>query len=246
MRKMNPDEISKMHHLEKTHWWFQGKKRIVETLLKVADIPEGDYLDIGCGTGMFLKVFSAHGNAFGLDASHQALSYCRFKGCEKVVQGTGDHLPFGCEKFSFVSLLDVVEHVDDDGNVLKEAYRVCMPGGIVLVTVPAFRFLWGSHDVVHNHKRRYTRNKLKRLGLSAGFLVERVTYTNFFIFFAVLAKRIVSRFITNNGTSDMKEVPRWVNGFLKRVYAFEANYLKKANFPWGVSVLMLLRKPGPV
>jgi SAM-dependent methyltransferase len=243
---MNPDEISKMHLLEETHWWFQGKKRVVETLLKSADIPEGDFLDIGCGTGMFLKVFCSRGNAFGLDASHQALSYCRFKGCEKVVQGSGDYLPFADGKFSFVSLLDVVEHADDDGNVLKEAHRVCMPGGIVLITVPAYRFLWGSHDEVHNHKRRYTRNKLKQLGLSVGFNIERITYTNFFIFFPVLASRVISRFISKAVESDMKVAPKWVNRVMKRVYALESLYLTKGNFPWGVSVLMLLRKPAPV
>jgi ubiquinone/menaquinone biosynthesis C-methylase UbiE len=239
---LNPEEIDKMHRLEESHWWFQGKKRLVDTFLDLADVPEGDYLDIGCGTGMFLKAFAMRRNAYGLDASYQALSHCRQKANFKLVQGTGDHLPFSDSSFSLVTLLDIIEHVDDDENVLKEARRVCKPGGVALVTVPAFNYLWGSHDVVHGHKRRYIKSSLSMLAESAGFQVERITYTNFFIFFPVLLVRIISRLLPEKKASDMNETPLWLNRSMTKLYAFEAFCLRGTNFPWGVSLLMVLRK----
>jgi SAM-dependent methyltransferase len=191
---------------------------------------------------MFLKVLGGYGNAFGLDVSPQALAYCRGKTSAKLVEASGDRIPFRDGSFLLISLLDIVEHSHDDLAVMGEVYRVCKPGGIVLITVPAFSFLWGSHDVSHHHKRRYTLEKLKDLGLSAGFVVERATYTNFFIFLPVLLKRVISRFFQNSGGSDLKETQGWVSGLMKRIYSIEARYLIKSNFPWGVSLLMVLRK----
>ncbi len=240
---MEPNEIEKMHKLEETHWWFQGKKYIIKSIINRIDIPEGRYLDIGCGTGMFLNEYGKDRIAYGLDLSEQALSYCTKKGDAFLVRAFGNKLPFKGVVFSFVSLLDMVEHVDNDLELLKEVYRVCKSGAVVVITVPAFDFLWGSHDVTHHHKRRYTRNQLRALALSAGFLSERLTYTNFFIFLPVLLRRITSRKSSDGKESDLRQIPSIINDFLKCIYKFEAFYLKKANFPFGVSLLMVLRKP---
>lgn len=240
---MQPSEIDKMHRLEESHWWFQGKKLLVERFISSAGIRGGKFLDIGCGTGMFLKVLASYGSVFGVDISAQALAYCREKVAADLTLATGDQLPFPDDSFSFVSLLDIIEHADDDLSVLKEAYRVCMPGGVVLVTVPAFRFLWSSHDVAHHHKRRYRLPELRRIAVESGFTVERITYTNFFIFLPVLFKRTLFPTRVNGAESDLVETPALLNRMLLSLYRFEAFYLGKANFPWGVSLLMLIRKP---
>ena len=240
---MEPNEIDKMHQLEETHWWFQGKKYIIKSIINGIDIPDGRYLDIGCGTGMFLNEFGKDRIAYGLDLSEQALSYCTKKGDAFLVRAFGNKLPFKEDVFSFVSLLDMVEHVDNDLELLKEVNRVCKSGAIVVITVPAFNFLWGTHDVSHYHKRRYKRNQLRDICLSAGFLLERLTYTNFFIFFPVLLRRISSSKSSDVGESDLRRVPAIVNGLLKCIYRFEAFYLKRGRFPFGVSLLAVLRKP---
>jgi SAM-dependent methyltransferase len=240
---MQPSEIDKMHRLEENHWWFQGKKLLVEQFVVSSCIRGGKFLDIGCGTGMFLKLFANYGNVFGVDVSAQALAYCREKVDADLRLAAGDQLPFPDGSFSFVSLLDIIEHADDDLAVLKEAYRVCMPGGAVLVTVPAFRFLWSNHDVAHHHKRRYRLPELRRIGTEAGFTVERITYTNFFIFFPVLIKRTMLSTKHNGLESDLTETPALLNRMLLSLYRLEAFYLGKADFPWGVSLLMLIRKP---
>lgn len=240
---MEPNEIEKMHKLEETHWWFQGKKYIIKSIMKNIEIPKGRFLDIGCGTGMFLNEFGKDRIAYGLDLSEQALSYCTKKGDAFLVRAFGNKLPFKEEVFSFVSLLDIVEHVDNDLELLKEVNRVCKSGAIVVITVPAFNFLWGSHDIAQHHKRRYTQKQLRNLGFSAGFLLERLTYTNFFIFLPVLLRRITSRKLSDGKGSDLGQTPSIIAYLLKYIYKLEAVYLKKASFPFGVSLLMVLRKP---
>jgi SAM-dependent methyltransferase len=240
---MQPSEIDKMHRLEENHWWFQGKKLLVERFISSAGIRGGKFLDIGCGTGMFLKVLANYGSVFGIDVSGQALAYCRCKVDANLAQASGDRLPFQDGSFSFVSLLDIIEHANDDVSVMKEAYRVSKPGGTVLVTVPAFRFLWSNHDTAHHHKRRYTLSELEEVGKSAGFNVERITYTNFFIFFPVFLKRTLLRNMSKDVESDLKETPALINRLLLSLYRLEAFYLTIGSFPWGVSLLMLLSKP---
>ena len=190
---MEANEIDKMHKLEDEHWWYQGKKYLIETILDHTDIPHGQFLDIGCGTGIFLRILEKCGVAYGLDISELALSYCQRDGCRLLVRAAGGGLPFKDNSFSLVTLLDMIEHVDNDAEVLREAYRICRPGGVVVVTVPAFSFLWGRHDDAHHHKRRYVRAQLRDIGISAGFTLEKLTYTNFFIFVPVLLRRIISR-----------------------------------------------------
>jgi SAM-dependent methyltransferase len=240
---MQPNEIEKMHRLEERHWWFQGKKLLVQRFLASAGIRGGRVLDIGCGTGMFLKVLASYGSAYGVDVSAQALAYSRGKVAADLTLAAGDRLPFPEGSFSLVSLLDIIEHAEDDLAVLREAYRVCRPGGAALVTVPAFAFLWSSHDLAHDHKRRYRLPELRRVGVAAGFTVERISYTNFFIFPLVLAKRKLLPVRDQLAGSDLTETPGLLNSTLLALYRLEACWLRYANFPWGVSLQMLLRKP---
>jgi SAM-dependent methyltransferase len=240
---MRVDKIDKMHQLEQKHWWFQGKKFLVSSALESASIPDGQYLDIGCGTGMFLRELGKERFACGLDLSIRALSHCQKDGIRNLVKASCDSLPFSSDTFALISLLDIVEHAPDDRAVLKEVYRICKPDGVVLITVPAFMLLWSSHDEANHHKRRYTRKQLASLCHSSGFFLERLTYTNFFIFLPVLVCRTVFKKLFSRGDSDLKEAPRLLNKLMQWLYKLEAAYLKRADFPWGVSLLMMLRKP---
>jgi SAM-dependent methyltransferase len=240
---MLPSEIHKMHRLEDNHWWFQGKKLLVTSFLDQAGVQTGNYLDIGCGTGMFLKEFARFGTGFGIDVSEQALHYSRDKVNANLIKAQGDKLPFRDRTFTFVSLLDIIEHTQDDLGILREAFRVCKPGGTVLLTAPAFSFLWGAHDVAHQHFRRYKRSELARLGTSAGFDLKRISYTNFFIFLPVLLWRLLSRNKPASTESDLREAPAWLNWLLRSLYKVESHIIKISDFPWGVSLLMVLKKP---
>src|SRR6266704_7168255 len=192
-REMQAHTYSIMFQVEESHWWFIGRRRIIEGF--VADIVRKigklrpRILDVGCGTGANLQLLSKFGVAEGVDVSTEALEFCRARGLSRVKQGAAESLPYEDAQFDLVTGLDVVEHLDDDVAGLSEMFRVLRPGGRALLFVPAFMFLWGVQDDISHHRRRYTLAELKeRLG-AAGLTVERASYANITFFGPILLGR---------------------------------------------------------
>ena len=148
-----------VYEIEKTHWWCVARQRIVEDVIdRRIELPAGaQVLDVGCGSGAVLEALSARFEAYGTDTSQLAIDLCRQRGLPNAFCCTLETFPRKELRFDLVTLLDVVEHVDDDLGILREAQRYVKTGGWTIVTVPAYQFLWGPHDVVNHHKRRYTR-----------------------------------------------------------------------------------------
>lgn len=135
--------------VEATHWWFVGRRRLFGAELAKSGIkPTDRVLDIGTGTGANLRLLRSLGLAAvrGLDSSDEAIGYCVSKGLGAVQKGDICALPFADESFDFVLATDVIEHVDDDPAAAREIARVLAPGGIALISVPAFPSLWGLQD----------------------------------------------------------------------------------------------------
>src|SRR5258705_10738759 len=134
-----------MYEVEGRHWWFLGRRKIIESF--VARICENigkqepRILDIGCGTGANLQMLANFGVAEGVDVSADALEFCRARGLSKVKEGAAEALPYEDASFDLVTGLDVVEHLDDDVMGLREMRRVLRPRGRALLVVPAFMFL---------------------------------------------------------------------------------------------------------
>src|SRR2546422_1383613 len=186
-----------MYAVEGSHWWFAGRRRIIESFLericKQLQTDRPRILDVGCGTGANLEMLSQFGDAEGVDVSPDALAFCRQRGLQNVHQGEAEHLPYEDGSFDLVTGLDVVEHLDDDVAGLREMRRMLRTGGRAVLFVPAFKFLWGVQDDVSHHRRRYTLEALERVVREAGFEVERATYANISFFAPNLLGRLVMR-----------------------------------------------------
>src|ERR1044071_3126948 len=189
-QEMQQHTYSIMYEVEGAHWWFVGRRRILESfvhricgdLKRELNVERPRILDVGCGTGANLEMLGQFGEAHGVDVSTDALAFCRARGLEHVRHGAAEKLPYEDGSFDLATGLDVVEHLDDDVAGLSEMRRVLRPGGRVLLFVPAFMFLWGVQDDISHHRRRYTRAELTDAIERAGLSVERSTYANLTFF----------------------------------------------------------------
>jgi SAM-dependent methyltransferase len=245
-QEMELHTYSIMRQVEGTHWWFVGRRRIIERFLaeicRKLSTKRPRILDVGCGTGANLEMLAGFGDAEGVDVSPEALEFCRERGLNNVRLGEAERLPFADKTFDIVTALDVVEHLDDDSLGLAEMYRILKPGGRALMFVPAFMFLWGVQDDVSNHRRRYTLAGIKEVVKSSGLRVERATYANITFFAPILLGRLVMRATGLRPASENNINVGALNGVLGRLLGAESAWLKKANLPFGVSAICVARR----
>lgn len=233
--------------LEDHHWWFVGRRDLVlHELARHGGKQPGPILDLGCGTGGMLQHLRSFGDAVGLDNAPEAAAGCRLRQVP-FVQGWGTQLPFDAGSFGTVTALDVVEHMSDDLGILQEMYRVLRPGGLLLLTVPAYQFLWSKHDVLNHHQRRYRRRGMRSLVTRAGFEIEKLSYYNTLLFPAAVARKSLMRFNDKEGSaSHLDEVAGPVNALLRRILIAERPLVQRWDFPFGASLICAARRPGQV
>jgi SAM-dependent methyltransferase len=236
--------------VEDVHWWFVARRNILLEILNryIGESATGErrILDVGCGTGTMLTYLARFGNAEGVDIDAEAIEYCHARGLKKVIQSTADTLPFADGSFDLVTALDVIEHIDDDLGVLREIKRVLRPGGRLLLTVPAYRFLWGRQDEINLHKRRYIAPEMRQRLQDSGFVVQKLTYMNSLLFPAIAAIRLVRHVLPE--PKDLESdfafpAPRLLNGLLSKVFGVERFMVGRFDIPFGVSILALAQKP---
>jgi SAM-dependent methyltransferase len=233
---------AQLYALEDSHWWFRGRRAVIRALLDGVELPDAPrILDAGCGTGRNLREYASLGAAEGVDPSPVAVDFCRRRGLAGVVEAGLEELPFEAGRFDLVCASDVLEHVEDDGGALRELRRVTAPGGRLLATVPAYRWLWSRHDDTHHHFRRYTRRELTSRAAAAGWRPLRVSYFNSTLLAPIAAVRLAQRLRRNGASgSDYERTPAAVSRSLELVMRAEARSIRAGlSLPAGVSIGML-------
>lgn len=229
-------------------WWSRGRRALVKALVsRYADGAHGrKVLEIGCGTGAIMKELeSLAATVCGLDISPAALRYCRQRGIESVCVADAASLPYQDNRFDLVVGVDVLEHVEDDAGALREIYRVCRPGSLLIVTVPAFQFLWSRRDEQHHHRRRYTLSQFRERVAAAGFIVKRASYINMPLLLPLFLLVKVGHLLRRNPSAkmDFVLVPPPVNTVLSAVVEREASWLRRADLPIGTSIMCVALRP---
>lgn len=236
--------------LEDTHFWFVSRRRIFFDLLDrlLGGRKDLAVLEIGCGAGGLLGPLSRYGEVHGLDIDFEYVEFCKKRGFDRVLCGSGYELPFRDASFDLVALFDTMEHIPDDARAMQEVARVLKPGGSVFVSVPAYQWLWSQNDRIAHHHRRYTGRRLRRLLQGSGLQVRRVTYFNALllplIVPAVLWQKLQDRLgrlpAGYNNTS--VAVPRLLNRLFTWVMSSERRLLRAVDFPCGHSVIGIAGK----
>lgn len=243
---MEPQIYRQMHAVEDRHWWFGGRRAIVRSVIEQLPLPARPrILEAGCGTGGNLPLLAACGEVTGLEYDHEAAKLARERQCGTVLQASlADRLPFREGQFDLVVLLDVLEHLDDDTTSLQTLFRHVRPGGFVVITVPAFMFLWSAHDRDHRHKRRYVARELHACVRAAGFEAAQLSYFNTFLFPVIAAVRLCERLRETHAANPDLQLPRpFVNGALRRLFGSERHLIRFVPLPIGVSLLAVGRRP---
>ena len=222
--------------VEEEHWWFRGRRAVIHALFEHARSERDgvDYLDIGCGSGRNIDEF-ARGPAIGTEFAPDAVEVARRRGVD-CRQADAQALPFDDARFGIVSAFDVIEHVPDDRAAFGEARRVIRPGGTMVVTVPAYQWLWSQHDETHGHKRRYTRKRLVAVAESAGWNTRFATYFNTLLLPPIALVRAFRRG-EGSDTTDYSLTGRRLNELLTVPMRAEAQLIRRGvRLPAGVSI----------
>ncbi len=232
------------YEIENEHWWFAARQKILFNFVeKIFNFPNhANMLDVGCGTGAILDMFSKKFNCFGQDTSSDAIEFCKKRNLKNVYLGTLNEIELERNTFDLITAFDVLEHIEDEISVLKEMKNLLKDDGRILVTVPAFQFLWGIHDEVTHHKRRYIKPSLKNVIEKSGLKVERISYFNFFLFPIAVLKRFTAKLFNSNSANDLEIPTPILNSILKNIFETEKNILPKINFPFGLSLIAVLKK----
>lgn len=243
---MDKDFYKTYFEAEKSHWWFKVRRNIIRSLLRKYKFSKtAKIFDFGCGSGYTVGYLQELGyDISGTDISTEAIEFGLSRGIRNiaVVQGGEiSHLEGG---FDLILALDVVEHTEDDSGAIGAIERALKPGGMAIITVPAYQWMWGVQDEVAHHFRRYTMPGLTGMvKRSGGFKVVRKTYFNTFLFPPIAVVRVLSKwFNLKERESDFEISNRFLNGLFYFIFNIETYFLKFLNFPFGVSILIILKK----
>lgn len=230
---------------EKTHWWHRAKTNTVFLLLQscVKKYKNPYILDIGCGTGNNVAMWGKLGKAYGVDSSTDAVSFCKQRGLKNIFKGKGEKTPFRDHMFACVTMLDVLEHIENESKVLQEIKRVLGKNGMLILTVPAFPILWSRWDEILHHKRRYTRKSLIAVLTKNNFEIEYISYQYSFLFIPALIIRTVKSFLNKNKQypSDFSHSNVFINWLMMNLSLLESKIKKITPTPFGTTLLCVAR-----
>ncbi len=235
-----------LSRVEDQHWWFRARREIATGILQALHLPENAaILEVGSGTGGNLSMLSQFGRLFAMEMDAEARALSDRRGIVKAEAGLlPEHIPFDDQRFDLIAAFDVLEHIEPDFETLAALRGRLAVGGKLLITVPAFPFLWSTHDESHHHKRRYRLKPLTRLVEHAGYRVLLASYCNFWLFPIVMAARLaatVARRRSQNG-AQLSMPPTPLNHLLRVIFASERYLYGIVRLPFGVSIVLLAEK----
>ena len=237
------DRLSRISELERWHFWFAGRRALVNKLLKRYLLHKTSLiLDLGCGSGSMVHSLTRQGyRVVGLDYHlHGLHAVSQLLPQPWLMRGEATHVPLRDSTFDAILMLDVLEHVKDQ-KALAEVHRILRPGGLAIVTVPAIPWLWSYRDEAAGHLRRYTRRQAKRVLVDADFGVIEDQYYQFNLLPVLLICRLFGR--RGPGLRDMEERPSpMINAVLTWVNKLEVGLSDIIRWPLGSSLAIVCRK----
>lgn len=230
--------------LEKNNWWFKVRREIIFWLLNKHNSTKGKILDYGCGSGFLVKELQDGGlDAYGIDVSLPAIQLGKSRNIKNLFKIDDIKVDMPDNHFDTLLALDVVEHLENDSAALEEFHRLLKPGGLAVITVPAYQWMWGVQDEISHHFRRYTMRQLVNLiGKNPNFKILKKSYFNTFLFPPIALVRVLSQILKTKRESDFEMAGNLMNKVLYFIFHLESKLIRYFNFPFGVSILLIIKK----
>jgi SAM-dependent methyltransferase len=234
--------FDRMAEHDQVHWWYVARRKILADLIaREAGLPDdARILEIGCGTGHNFAMLRRFGrlDALEVDAAARRLASIRLG--HEVGDAPLPGLPGVPDgAYHLIALLDVLEHVDNRPESLASIAAKLAPGGKILVSVPAYQWMWSAHDRAHHHKLRYSKKGLRRDAEAAGLKVDKIGYFNSLLFPLAAAVRIAGK-MTGKSSSDDTLPPKPLNSLFEKIFSLERHLVGRVPLPAGVSLFALL------
>lgn len=233
---------------EETHFWHKAKRQFVSDLIVRYHRKEKSsttILDVGIGSGGNTKALQQFGEVWGIDASDQAIHIAKTRGLKNIRRESAEHTSFKNNYFDVITILDLLEHARDR-QVLQETYRISKKGGLVIITVPAYPWLWSTWDEILGHKRRYTKNSLETVLSNQHFQILKLSYCYSFLLLPAMIVRVIKSFLYKDTQypSDFSVGNKLLHAFCGTLAAWERFIIIKLNIPlpFGLSLVAVCRK----
>lgn len=251
---MDQQYFKEYYHLERVNWWFTVRRRILrDRILHLLKNPQHiQSLNIGAATGTTSDMLSEFGEVMSVEYDAECCNYTQTFLSTPIIQGSITELPFANNSYDLVCAFDVIEHVEDDTKAIEEMIRVCKPGGYIAITVPAYQFLWGEHDVINQHFRRYTKPQLLGLLNKQKGKVIYHTYFNSILFIPISIFRLGANLMEKVKSQQKESVQSdhaifgtegFFNNLLAGIFSIDYYLLKWGFRFWaGVSIMVFFKK----
>ena len=241
---MNPSAYTEMAGVQERHWWYVARREILGVQLRQLQLPcDAEILEVGSGTGANLALLAQFGRVTGLEMEQRAIELARRslgpRNDIRLLQGRcPEDLGRVAQRFDLICLFDVLEHIVQDRQALERLRSLLKPGGRLLLTVPAYQWMWGPHDEHFHHQRRYSKAELLSTCESAGYAVAHACHFNSLLFPLALIERMREKWTGRRGAA-ARTPPPVLNALLARVFAAERHLLALVAPPFGLSLLLL-------
>ena len=241
---MRDDYLGRYRELYQQHWWWRAREKLILETLRAHE-PAGGWkqiLDVGCGDGLLFDQLAPFGEVQGVESSAASVSEHGPHRSQIHVCPFDENFQPGKE-FGLILMLDVLEHLADPAAALRRALALLTPGGMLLITVPAFNAAWTNHDAVNEHVTRYTRQSFRTVALEADVDVLAERYFFQWLFPVKLATRVMERalFLKPHPAG---VPPKWINTPLYLLSRLEQKTWRALPWPFGSSLMVWAKKSG--
>jgi len=240
---MELDVYKRQDSENEDHWWFEGKKNIIFSILK-NNIKRRNLkiLDFGCGVGINTRMLSNFGDVTCFDENSEAKKYLKRKFNKNKKISIKKNLKNCKGKFDLIVASEVLEHIKNDKNQVKKLYKLLKPNGFFLATVPAYQFLFSTKDVQLHHKRRYNLSNFNKL-IFPFFHKIKLSYYNFFLFLPIVLGIFYYKVLKIDFIDRVEKKPsKLLNYLFFKIFTSESTFFNWMNYPFGVSIIFFGKK----